>query len=421
MGPVDAATERAEGAAGDPPQRRAGGLRQYRAVLALPGVTPLIVLALLARVPASAAAITLTLHVVLTLGLGYAAAGAVAAASTIGMAIGSPLLGRLIDRRGLRTTLALGVVVEGAFWSAAPFLPYPALIVGALVCGVLGLPLYSVIRQVLAALVPGVQRRPAFAIDSMSVELSYIVGPAVGTLLVLQLSSTVALWAVGAGWVLSGVAMWLLDPPTRVAGGEDGAPRPPVREWLDRRLAAALLSTTAAVVVIFGTELAVIAGLQSTGQAGWIPLVNTVWCVASLTGGLVYGALSRSPALPVITAAVGVAALPAALGGSWWSYALLLLPCGMLIAPSLAASSEAVSALAPEHARGVVTGLHGSAITLGAAAGTPLAGLLIDVASPAAAVLAVGLAGVGVAVLARLLAGGESHSRRPSSASSHPG
>ena len=39
--------------------------------------------------------------------------------------------------------------------------------------------------------------------------------------------------------------------------------------------------------------------------------------------------------------------------------------------------------LAPEHARGVVTGLHGSAITLGAAVGTPLAGLLIDLASPA--------------------------------------
>jgi MFS family permease len=116
-----------------------------------------------------------------------------------------------------------------------------------------------------------------------------------------------------------------------------------------------------------------------------------------------------------------VAALPAALGGSWWSYALLLLPCGLLLAPSLAASSEAVSRLAPEHARGVVTGLHGSAITLGAAAGTPLAGLLIDLASPAAAVLTVGLVGLTVAALARLLGGGVSHTKTPSSAPSHAG
>jgi MFS family permease len=82
----------------------------YRAVLALPGVTPLVVLSLFARLPASAAAITLTLHVVLTLDLGYAAAGAVGAASTVGMAVGAPLLGRLVDRRGLRTALALTIV-----------------------------------------------------------------------------------------------------------------------------------------------------------------------------------------------------------------------------------------------------------------------------------------------------------------------
>lgn len=83
------------------------GRTGYREVLALPGVTPLMTNALLARVPASAAAITLTLHVVLTLDLGYAAAGAVGAASTVGMAIGAPVLGRLVDRRGLRTMLAV--------------------------------------------------------------------------------------------------------------------------------------------------------------------------------------------------------------------------------------------------------------------------------------------------------------------------
>jgi hypothetical protein len=168
---------------------------------------------------------------------------------------------------------------------------------------------------------------------------------------------------------------------------------------------AALLATSAAVVVVFGTELTMIAGLQGSGQAGWIPLTNAVWCLASLTGGFVYGAMTRAPSLPVITAVIGAAAMPVALAGPWWSYALLLLPCGLLLAPSLAASSEAVSRLAPEAARGVVTGLHASAITLGAAAGTPLAGLLIDVASPGAAVLTVGAVGLGVAVVAGLLGG----------------
>jgi MFS family permease len=79
-------------------------------------------------------------------------------------------------------------------------------------------------------------------------------------------------------------------------------------------------------------------------------------------------------------------------------------PVGLLIAPSMAASAETVSTLTPEHVRGLVTGLHGSAITIGAAVATPLAGLLVDVASPAVAVLTVGSAGLGAAIIVGLLA-----------------
>jgi MFS family permease len=143
------------------------GLAAYRAILALPGVGVLTVVSFLARLPASGAAVTLTLHVVLTLDQGYAAAGLVGAAATVGMAIGAPLLGRLVDRRGLRTMLGLTLSAQAVFWGIAPFLPYPALLVGALLGGLLGVPVYSVTRQSLAVLVPPERRRPAFALDSM--------------------------------------------------------------------------------------------------------------------------------------------------------------------------------------------------------------------------------------------------------------
>jgi MFS family permease len=380
------------------------GITAFRAVLALPGVAALTAVSFLARIPSSAAAITVTLHVVLTLHLGYAAAGLVAAAATIGMAIGAPLLGRLVDRRGLRTMVILTTCAEAVFWGVAPWLSYPALLVGALFGGLLGLPVYSVTRQSLAAMVPLERRRPAFALDSMSVEVSYIVGPAVGTLLALQTSTSIAMWAVGAGWVVSGIALMLLDPPTRTPESASDAPAVPMRRWFEFRLFGALLATTAAVVVVFGTELAMIAGLERGGEAAWIPLVNAVWCAASIVGGFLYGIARRSRPVPVLVACLGAAALPVALGEQWWSYALLLIPAGLLIAPSMAASSEAVSALAPEHARGLVIGMHGSSITLGAAVATPLAGLLIDIASPAAAVLAVGTFGLAVATLIGLLA-----------------
>lgn len=375
----------------------------YRAVLALPGVTPLVVLAVLARIPAAAAAITLTLHVVLTLDLGYAAAGLVGAASTVGMAVGAPLLGRLVDRRGLRTVLALTITAGVLFWGAAPHLSYPALLAAAFAGGVLSTPVYSVIRQSLAAQVPEAQRRPAFAIDSMGVEVSYIIGPAAGSLLVVQAGSAVAMGAIGGAWVLAGIALAVLDPPTRAGDpADDGAP-PAVGEWLDRRLVAALLATSAAVVLIFGAELSVIAAVQGSGPVYAIAVVNAVWCLASLVGGFLYGAGSRSYPVFGLVAALGAATLLVALGGAWWSFALLLVPAGMLTAPALAASSERVSVLAPEQARGVVTGLHSSANTLGAAVGTPLAGLLIDLASPAVAVLVIGTTGITLAGVAALI------------------
>jgi MFS family permease len=373
-------------------------MNAYREVLRLPGVAALTAVALLARIPATASAIVMTLHVVLTLGHGYGSAGLVAAASTVGMAVGGPLLGRLVDRRNLRTMLVLSTAAEAVFWSVAPGLPYTALLVGAFAGGLLGLPVYAVVRQSLAAVVPAEQRRPAFALDSMSVELSFIVGPALGTVLAITVSTTAAMWAVGAGWVASGIALWLLNPPTRQTARD--LPAAPVGRWLDLRMVAALLATTGGVFVLFGTELSMIAGLQSTGQAAALPVVNAVWCLASLAGGFVYGTARRSVPLFALVAALGCAALLVAAAGPWWSYLVLLVPVGLLCAPSLAAGAEAVTTLAPEHARGLATGLHGSSITVGAALATPLAGLLIDVGSPSVAVLTVGSAGVAVAGVA---------------------
>ncbi len=381
----------------------ASGLAAYRSVLALPGVGALTAVSFLARLPASAAAITLTLHVVLTLDHGYAAAGLVGAASTVGMAVGAPLLGRLVDRRGLRTMLVLTLCAQAVFWSTAPLLSYPALLACALLGGLFGVPVYSITRQSLAVMVPPRRRRPAFALDSMSVEISYMVGPAVATVLALQASTSTGMWVIGAGWLVSGAALLLLNPPTRTPESAGEAHPPPVRQWLDRRLFAALLATSAAVVVVFGTELSMIAGLELGGQAAWIPVVNAVWCLASLVGGFLYGAARRARSLPLLVGGLGAATLPVALGGPWWSYALLLIPAGLLMAPSMASASEAVSTLAPEHVRGLVTGLQGSAITLGAGIGTPLAGLLIDNASPAAAILVVGSFGLGAALLVGLL------------------
>jgi MFS family permease len=62
--------------------------------------------------------------------------------------------------------------------------------------------------------------------------------------------------------------------------------------------------------------------------------------------------------------------------------ALLMVPAGLLCAPSIAAGAGVVNALAPDHARGFVIGLHTSSLTAGGAAASAFTGLLIDRWSP---------------------------------------
>ena len=105
-----------------------------------------------------------------------------------------------------------------------------------------------------------------------------------------------------------------------------------------------------------------------------IPVVNTVWCIASIAGGFAYGALRRPLPLAGLVAGLGAATLPIAFAGSWWALALLMVPAGLLCAPSIAAGAGVVNALAPDHARGFVIGLHTSSLTAGAAAASAFTG-----------------------------------------------
>src|SRR3954451_21529269 len=71
-----------------------GGLATYRAVLRLPGLTPLAAVGFAARLPVTATGVVLTLHVAVGLDRGFAAAGLVGGAVTAGVALGAPLVGR---------------------------------------------------------------------------------------------------------------------------------------------------------------------------------------------------------------------------------------------------------------------------------------------------------------------------------------
>jgi predicted MFS family arabinose efflux permease len=376
-------------------------LDPYRRVLALPGVRALMLVALLVRAPVTAAGITLTLHVVLDLHRGYGAAGLVGAASTVGTALGGPLLGRLVDRRGLRVTLLLTTVAEAVFWALAPVLSYPALLVSAFLGGLLTLPVFSVVRQSIAALVTEADRRPAYALDSISTELSFMAGPTLAVLVVAQVSARAAMLAVGGAIVLGGLGLFALNPPTRGAhdaSDEEGEVRR--RDWLHPRFVALLLVGASTTVVLAGTDVAIVAVLRAAGQVPWTGLVLASWGAFSMLGGFVHGSVRRSLPPAALLGLLGLLTIPIGVGSGWWTLCLAIIPAGALCAPTLAATADGVSRLVPAAARGEAMGLHGSALTFGMAIGAPLSGTVIDASGPAWGFAVAGLVGALAAALA---------------------
>ncbi len=376
----------------------------YRRLLAIPGVRSLLLVGLVARIPSTAVAITLTMHVVDSsgLGLGFAAAGLVTMASTVGMAVGSPLAGRFVDSHGLRPVLVVTTLAQLAFWSTAWAMPFPLLLAASVPAGLLSLPVFSVIRQCLTALVPVDRRRMGFSLDSMIVELSYMAGPALAVAGVTLLGSVPTMGLVAAGLVASGVALIALNPPVRSEEElQEVAGKVSRRQWLTPGMLGLLGTVVAATFVLAATELSLVATMKQGGDTAWIGLAIGLWCAYSLMGGFVYGMLPRGVSPLILIGAMGVLTIPVGLvGGDWHWLVLALLPAGVLCAPALSSTIETVTRWVPAGARGEAMGLHGTALLIGAGSAAPIAGVIIDGPGPGWAFAAAGLVGVVMVLVA---------------------
>ena len=245
--------------------------------------------------------VVITLHVVGPLGRGYGQAGLVAAALTVGMAIGGPWRGRRVDVIGLRRALIPSVVVEASVWTVAPFLGFGALVGAAFVAGVFLVPVYSVVRQSLGVLVPPAQQRTAYALDAVVTELTFMLAPTVGVLIATQVSTTAALIVIGGSTVGAGLLLMWFNPPTRseqvLADPREGTPsagavtRGVTGARRSRIVAPGLLvvlaASSAAALVLNGTDVGIIAALQGWSQESSIGWMIALGAAGSVVGGLV--------------------------------------------------------------------------------------------------------------------------------------
>ncbi|MER6006686.1 MFS transporter [Nonomuraea angiospora] len=379
-----------------------GGPR-HRTLLGLPGVPAQAVLGFLAQLTQQVAPIG-TVLVVQGASGSLTLAGVTAAAFAMGVGMGRPVQGRLMDRRGSRPVLAVTALVHVAalvaLVAAAGDRLWWAVVALAWVAGA-GLPPVSVsMRFEWGRRVPDEGRTAAYSLVYLVQELAMLVGPlAFGVVIALTTTSLgLALVAVAAGAATLGFARALRS-------GARGPERERGRVFADRRMAVLL----AVVLLLGGTLGALQVGVPALATARQAPAATGVLVAALSVGGIAgaaaYGARSwRSRVgvrLVALMLALGAVLAPLALVESWPVFWMVLFGGGLALNPALTTSSLLVDEFAPG-AQAEAFGWVSTAIGVGGALGSGVAGVTgerLGASAPFLAASGLALAGATLATV----------------------
>ncbi len=340
----------------------------------------------------------------------YARGGLAAGVYALALGVSNPALARTVDRRGHALVMRVGAPISAAAVIAVALLPDSApgglVVACAAIAGAAQPPVGACMRALWPSLVDGADaRHAAYALESAALELVYICGPVV---------------------IVAGIGSWSLQAAllvcagTELAGNLAFSAHPASRGWTPaerdggRDLFGALRGGGVRVLIgvfalcglaVGAVEVVVPASLEAMGHRDLTGLLLGVWGVGSLVAGVVTGRMGAPSdakrRLALLLALWGATHAAVAAAGAPWTLALTLILAGASIAPTFIVANTMLDGLAPagtmtEAFTWTVTGL-----TAGIAAGSTLAGLLTDTASPAVAMAVLGCGGLLAAVVVR--------------------
>ncbi|GAY10891.1 MFS transporter [Pseudonocardia sp. N23] len=381
-------------------------LADYRAAVRTPGAALPVAGSALGRLPIAMYGLAVLLYVQRTTG-SFASAGLVSAGILIGVSLGAVGQGRIMDRRGPSRVLLVVAALFGATSALLLVLiaagrPVGVLVAAGALSGATMPALPGASRSLWTALLPpGPRREAGYGYEAISLEVFFILGPAVAAFLVAApWPATGAVAAVAA--MVVGTVVFACSPVVRTVRG---GPRAGGRSFLGvlaspgmRVLAIASLGFG---VVVGSVEVGVPAVTAAAGSAALGGVLLSAWSVTSVLGGLGYAARPwprtlhlRLPVLLLGFALVVGAMAAAAATGSVLATGLVMLLAGVLITPQTTAHSVAIDTVVAEGTGTEAFGWVVTAATVGIAAGQSSAGVVVEVVGPHAAFLVGGAGGV---------------------------
>jgi predicted MFS family arabinose efflux permease len=365
----------------------------YLAALATPGALRFSAAGFLGRLQISMYGLGTVLLVSSVTGQ-YGLAGAVAAAGAAGYAVVSPLTARLGERFGQRAAL---LPLAGVFAAASCALiagaiaraPGWVLLVASAVAGAATPQLGAMVRARWSVLLAGsALLHAAFSLESVADEVIFVAGPVVVTLLATEVYPAAGL-AVAVATCFAGTLVFAAQrgtepPPQPPAGPAAPVPERPVH---GRLLPAAGLVTLLPVYFFFGAMLAGIdlATVDFAQAHGHKPLAGVIlggYALGSACGGLWYGA--RAWHAPLYRRFAGTLCAAAAGAATFWAMpgliplAAVMLASGLVLSPMLITGFSLVEQQAVPGRLTEAMAWLTSAISVGTAAGSAVAGQVID-------------------------------------------
>jgi MFS family permease len=384
-----------------------------RDVLRAPGAKSLFAASCVARLPMGALGLLLVLHTHALTG-SYAAGGLAAGAYALAIGVTNPLLARVVDRHGQTLVLRAGAPVAAAAIVVLALLPAgapsSALVACAIVGGLCQPPVGACMRALWPELLDGPDRRhAAYALESAVLEIVYICGPVV-------IVAGIGSWSLRAALVACAAAL---------AGGDLAFSAHPVsRGWRprtprERDLTGALRGGGVRVLLVVfallglsvgAVEVVVPASLDAMGHRELTGLLLGFWGVGSMLAGFAVargGAPADAPRRLALLL-VGWSAAHTAIGaaGAPATMALVLLAAGAAIAPTFVCANGMLDHLAPAGTLTEAFTWTQTGMVVGVAAGSAIAGALVEATSPGFAMALLSAAGLLAALLVRAAAAG---------------
>jgi hypothetical protein len=285
--------------------------------------------------------------------------------------------------------------------AAAPLL---VLVPAAVIAGCLPPPVGPVMRSTWRVLTIGErQLQTAYALDTATEEVLFVIGPLVAAAGITRLSAPVILTVSVSALFVAACGLWWTLPKLPDAISEPRVVKSE-QHWRSASFLAALAPATGIGVLLGAFDLAAIAAAIAASGKAAAGLPAAVLSIGSVLGGLVYGR-RRWPGRPLqhaiacVTLSAAAAAITAALTGHLLPMLVMVALTGLFVAPSLVASYLVADA-ATAKATAETTSWVNSAFNVGTSGGTALSGLLVDTHGPTAAILAGAAAAVFLSAIA---------------------